>query len=118
MYTEASTLIKQCYPFPNIVYSSTRLLKCVNFKLPLFPNFPLVDLERLKNDGRWLSDSHVTLGLLLVSSSFLNCSYLKKTAIVFRIASSEIFGVMLKSNCWIQHFGIGYTTIPIYTRVV
>jgi hypothetical protein len=118
MRTEASKLIKQCYPFPNIVYSATRLLKCVNFKLPLFPNFPLVDLERLKNDRRWLSDSHVTLGLLLVSSSFLNCSYLKKTAIVFRIASNEIFGVMLKSNCWIQLFGIGCMKIPIYTRVV
>ena len=118
MHTKASNLIIQCYPFPNIVYSATRLLKSVNFKLPLFPNFPLVDLERLKHDERWLSDSHITLGLMLVPSSILNCSYLNKTAIVFRIASSEIFGVTLKSNSWIPRFGICYTVISIYTRVV
>lgn len=31
-----------------------------------FGDFSLADLERLKNDNRWLSDSHVTLALQCV----------------------------------------------------
>jgi hypothetical protein len=72
MRTKARNLIKHPCPFPNIVYSANRVIKGINFKLPLYPNFPAVDLQRLKYDERWLSDSHVTLGLLLVPSSFLN----------------------------------------------
>jgi hypothetical protein len=31
--------------------------------LPSFGNFAAIDVERLKEDNEWLSDSHVTLAL-------------------------------------------------------
>jgi len=46
--------------------SATLKVKGVNFRLPNFESFSLLDLERLKEEKRWLSDSHVTLSLLLV----------------------------------------------------
>jgi hypothetical protein len=118
MHSKASNLIKPYCHFHNIVYSANRIIKCIYFKLPLFPNFPLVDLQRLKNNDRWLSDTHLTLALLWVPSSFRNWNYLNKSVIVFRIAPNERFGVTMKSNYWIRHFGKGYMLILIYTRMV
>ena len=40
------------------------MIKSINFKLPLFSSFSSVDLERLKDDKKWLSDTHVTFALL------------------------------------------------------
>ena len=118
MRSKASNSINHYCHLTNIVYSPNRILKCINFKLPLFPNFSAVDLERLKNNERWLSDTHVTMALLCVLFSFPNCIYLNKSEIVFRFADNGRFGPTRKSNSWIQRFGNGCMKIQVYTRMV
>jgi hypothetical protein len=56
--------------FTYIKFSSPSAVKSVTLCPPKFQSFSLEDLERLKDDRKWLSDSHVTLILLLVSFSF------------------------------------------------
>ena len=52
--------------FADIDYRANEIVQCVNMRPPYFSNFHSLDLERLKNDNKWLSDTHVTLGLLFV----------------------------------------------------
>ena len=49
---------------------STRRLKSVQIRLQNFQLFSLTDLDRLKKKDEWLTDSHVTLGLLYVPIFF------------------------------------------------
>lgn len=49
---------------PNINFSINPIVNCVNIRPKYFANLVRNDLERLKNDEEWLSDSHVTLCLL------------------------------------------------------
>ena len=51
----------------NFILSSTGTVTGVRIKGSNFSNFSALDLERLKNDGNWLSDSHVTLILLFIA---------------------------------------------------
>jgi hypothetical protein len=44
----------------------TRIVRSIKFSLPNFANFVPVNLERLKDKEKWLSDAHVTLSLLFV----------------------------------------------------
>lgn len=66
MYSSVSNIKDNTFPFADIFYSVIRNVKSINFTPPLFPNFYPVDLERLKSDEKWLSDTHVTLCLLCV----------------------------------------------------
>ena len=52
--------------FSNIGKSIAPIVKGVNILPLLFQYFSLSDLQRLKNDDKWLTDSHVTFGLLYV----------------------------------------------------
>lgn len=61
-----STILK----YIQIRYSASQIVMSVKFKQPHFSKFSQVDLDRLKNDNQWLSDSHVTLGLLWVPIFF------------------------------------------------
>jgi hypothetical protein len=47
-------------------FSSNRVVQGVKFLPSQFGRFQLADLERLKDDSRWLSDSHITFALRLV----------------------------------------------------
>ena len=53
-----------------IIFRSIPTIKIVKFVIPNFVNFSSGDLEWLKNDNRWLSDSHITLTLLWVHFFF------------------------------------------------
>jgi hypothetical protein len=68
----------------------------VNINLPLFVNFSPNDLERLKNDERWLSDAHLTLSLLYVPFYFFEYINLMDAGIVFEIVKCGIFGGIAK----------------------
>lgn len=50
----------------NLVYSSDPIVKSISFKISPFPSFTRADLDRLKDDGKWLSDTPVTFCLLCV----------------------------------------------------
>jgi hypothetical protein len=47
-------------------YSENCTVKSVIFRIPNFQSFSPVDLDRLKNDDKWLSDSHITFALQYV----------------------------------------------------
>ena len=68
-------------------------MKGVKIKAPNFSNFSLADLDRLKNDEKWLSDSHVTLGVRLVSLFILFYLHVKCNRDSFlQCASRNIWG--------------------------
>jgi hypothetical protein len=67
-------------------------VKGIKFKDNSFGSFSLHDLDRLKNDDRWLSDSHVTLTLLWVVSHLWVLCHLKEAVIVSKIVSTAMFG--------------------------
>jgi hypothetical protein len=46
-----------------LVYSSSRIVKGIEFSLPGFPRFTSSDFDRLKDNKKWLSDSHVQFAL-------------------------------------------------------
>ena len=56
--------------FSNVRKSLTPIVKCVNICPSLFQSFSAKDLQRLKNNDKWLTDSHITFGLLLVPIFF------------------------------------------------
>ena len=87
--------------FIYIKYSSHRTVKSIKLCLPNFESFSLQDLERLKDDNKWLSDSHVTLILLFVL--FFFC--VNKTVIGFEIAPTRTFGGTSGSNFLTLSFG-------------
>jgi hypothetical protein len=49
--------------FIHVLLRSNPVVQSVNFLSPIAGHFALVDLERLKKDSEWLSDSHVTFAL-------------------------------------------------------
>lgn len=49
---------------------SKSVMRALNIQLPKFPSFSSTDLERLKDNSKWLTDSHVTFCLLFVFISF------------------------------------------------
>jgi hypothetical protein len=53
-----------------VLLSSKCIVKGIKFGSPGFPTFSLSDLERLKDTDKWLSDSHVAFGLMLVTVTF------------------------------------------------
>jgi hypothetical protein len=62
---------RYCFSISHIKFSSTGIVKSVRICPPNFQSFSLSDLERLKNDKKWLSDSHLTLSLLFVLFPFV-----------------------------------------------
>jgi len=50
--------------------STSRIVDAIKFLPPNFANFATLDLERLKDEDKWLSDSHVTLGIQFVYFSY------------------------------------------------
>jgi len=93
------------FHFVNMVHSVNRIVTWVDFKPAHFPKFSPTDLERLKDDGRWLSDSHVTLCLRLVPFPFFKFINLINADIVFWIVSIAVFGGSEKLNSWTRHSG-------------
>jgi hypothetical protein len=71
--------------------SLTRKVKAVNFHTGNFGSFSFQDLERLKDDDKWLSDSHVTLGLRYFCF-FSVFAVLKEAVIVLKTVSGVMFG--------------------------
>ena len=51
----------------HVKHSLTQIIKGINFHQSSFINFSVCNLEWLKDEDEWLSDSHVTLSLLWVS---------------------------------------------------
>jgi hypothetical protein len=47
-------------------WKSKGAVKGVNIRLPLFQTFSLSDLNRLKDNSKWLTDTHVTFALMFV----------------------------------------------------
>ena len=66
--------------------------KCIRFGPANFETLSLLDLERLKDDKKWLSDSHITFSLLYVPFSDLFCFHLTEVGIVFKNVLNEKFG--------------------------
>lgn len=74
-------------------YSSCRIVKNVKIGLKNFSDFSAKDLDRLKNNDKWLSDSHVTLALLSVYLFYQCYNHLKSKRDCFRCcASRNIWG--------------------------
>ena len=87
------------------IISSNRIVKGIRFSRSKFPTFSCCDVERMKADDTWLSDSHVSFTLMFVPSHFLLCPCWWDTGTLFLIAPKEIFGETLKFSCWTQHSG-------------
>lgn len=90
--------------------SLSRVVKGIKFHQANLGRFSICDLERLKEDDKWLSDSHVTLGLqwvLLV----LFFPHLKEAAIVFKMVFATTFGGQWRSSCWTHRFGAFCQTV-------
>lgn len=77
----------------HIEYRASRSITGVGFHLPNFPSFSVNDLQRLKTNFKWLSDSHLTFALRLVAFFCIIGLDLNETVIVFEIAPIEMFGV-------------------------
>lgn len=60
------------------VISSPRIVKEIVFSNSKFPTLSRSDVERMKGDDTWLSDSHVCFSLMFVPS-ILSCLDLKET---------------------------------------
>jgi len=65
MQHHVSDLTFNNYPSSNLRRRKSKV-KGLNIGLQKFQSFSLKDLEFLKDDHQWLTDSHVTLGLLSV----------------------------------------------------
>lgn len=82
--------------FSNIRKSITPVVKGVNIRPPMFQSFSLTDLERLKSNDKWLTDSHVTFGLLYVPIFFfviiLNNLVFTLPGTVIEIPPGKTFG--------------------------
>jgi hypothetical protein len=56
--------------FTDIKYSSKPIIKYISFRAPNVQSFSPSDLDRLKNEEKWLSDSHITFALQYVPFFF------------------------------------------------
>lgn len=89
-----------------IPISPIRPVKSIKFLIPNFGRFSLLDVERLKNDDKWLSDSHVTLALRFVAFFFMwSTRYWISIGIVFKNLWVGIVGLAWKSLFWTPLFG-------------
>jgi len=79
----------------NIGISIAPVVKGIDILPPLFQCFSLADLERLKSNGEWLTDSHITFSLLFVHRLFPHQS-LKTFSCVFR----DCYQNLVKKNIW------------------
>ena len=77
-------------------FSSNRIVDGVKFLPSQFGRFRQLDLERLKDDNKWLSDAHITFALRFVPlfdplEVFIEL-HPNTPAIVFETVWIEVFG--------------------------
>jgi hypothetical protein len=85
--------------------SSNRIVKDIVFSNSKFPTLSRSDVERMKGDDTWLSDSHVYFSLMFVPSTSVLSRSQGNTGTALSIAPREGSGEMSKFTSWTQDFG-------------
>lgn len=92
MFVDVCIQNAKYFHFHSQTQSSLPIVNGVKILLPNFQSFSSIDLDRLKNDDSWLSDTHLSFALLFVHF-FLNSLDLTK-------CHSDGFRDAMRQNLW------------------
>lgn len=95
MRSKVSSYHYVCFLFCWCRFSSIKTVQGVKIHNALFGYFRLLDLERLRDDNRWLSDSHVTFAL-----RFVHLLTSKKISQLHLNVHRHFYSDFLKRNVW------------------